>query len=414
MDKENVITVGAHLPENSRYLVEFNLEELARLVDTADGEVKHTFIQKIDKINSKYFIGYGKLGEIKDYILAFGNIESVVFDEALTPAQQRNLEEFLDVKVIDRTRLILDIFAKRANTSEGKLQVELAQLQYMLPRLTGKGIALSQQKGGIGTKGPGEKKLEVDARRIRDRIAKLKKDLVNIKKIREQQRSKRKNYSIPFVAIVGYTNAGKSTLVRQFTDAEIFCEDKLFATLDPKVKKFILPNGQKILIADTVGFIQKLPHELIAAFRSTLEEIKEATLIIHLIDISIKHYDTQKKAVYNALKEIGVHDIPVIEVYNKSDLLESDTREKLEQEKNSLVISAKNKFGFKKLIFEIIENLRQFMVHARFFIPYSDLDIVHDIYEQGVVYSVNYESDNICVEADVSKDMYAKLKKYEG
>jgi len=319
---EKVLLVGLKVRGKERFSTDSSMNELVLLAKTAKVYVAKTILQSRNEIDPAYLIGYGKVLEITS-ICQENGIHTVIFDKDLTPTQQRNLEEQTNCKIIDRTRLILDIFGRRAHSIEGKLEVELAQLEYLLPRLTGRGVSLSQQYGGIGTKGPGEKKLEIDRRKIRDRIAHLKTELEHIRLNRAQQRRKRIESEIPLVGIVGYTNAGKTSLFNALTRAGSFVEDKLFATLDTKVRRIFI-NQRPVLFSDTVGFIDNLPHSIVAAFRATLEEINYATLLVHVIDVS-ENIEKQTKVVNNILDELGVSDKPFITVYNKIDLVTSLT-----------------------------------------------------------------------------------------
>jgi GTP-binding protein HflX len=296
-----------------------SMEELASLADTAGVDVIDTMMQNLDVPDKKYFVGKGKAQEIRALAEATGST-TVIFDQELSGAQVRNLEETLDMKIIDRTQLILDIFAGRAKTREGILQVELAQLSYLLPRLSGHGKNLSRLGGGIGTRGPGETKLETDRRHIRDRITELKRQLDAVTAHRNLHRERRRKAGAVQVALVGYTNAGKSTLLRQLTQADVLAEDKLFATLDPTSRNLILPSGKEIILTDTVGFIQNLPHDLVAAFRATLEEAAEADLLLHVVDTSSPMRERQRKVVEEVLQELGAGGKPTLIVYNKIDL----------------------------------------------------------------------------------------------
>ena len=310
---ERILLVGVSL-DNEEDTIE-SLAELAELTKTAGGEVVREVYQNREQIHPGTYVGKGKLEEIRD-IIEEDDIDAVVCDDELSPAQLRNLNEYLDIKVLDRTIMILDIFAMRARTSEGKIQVELAQLKYRSSRLVGLRSSLSRLGGGIGTRGPGEKKLEMDRRIIRERIAALNRELEGIKKSRAVARKKRLESKLPLACIVGYTNAGKSTLLNELTDAEVLSEDKLFATLDPTTRVYEYEDGQEILLTDTVGFINKLPHHLVDAFRSTLEEAKYADIIIHVVDISNPNYSHHMDVVYDTLKLLDVKDKPVITVYN--------------------------------------------------------------------------------------------------
>ncbi len=315
---EKVILVGCQLPKTEDEAFSYTMSELASLTKTANGEVLVQLSQKRERIHPATYIGKGKVDEL----LALSEElepDLIIFNDELSPSQQRNLSAALDVKIIDRTQLILDIFATRAKSKEGKLQVELAQLQYLLPRLSGQGINLSRQGGGIGTRGPGETQLETDRRHIRTRIHEIKMQLAAIVSHRNRYRERRKKNQAFQVALVGYTNAGKSTLFNRITDAGTFEEDLLFATLDPMTRKMTLSSGYQALLTDTVGFIQDLPTTLVAAFRSTLEEVKEADLILHVVDSSNEDYVNHEKTVYKLLEELKVTTIPVLTVYNKQD-----------------------------------------------------------------------------------------------
>ena len=319
---EKVLLVGLKVRGKEGFSTDSSMNELALLAKTARAHVAKTIVQSRNEIDPACLIGYGKVLEIASICQEMG-IHTVIFDKDLTPTQQRNLEEQTNCKIIDRTRLILDIFGQRAHSMEGKLEVELAQLEYFLPRLTGRGISLSQQYGGIGTKGPGEKKLEVDRRKIRDRITHLKSELEHIRLNRAQQRRKRIESEIPLVGIVGYTNAGKTSLFNALTRAGAFVEDKLFATLDTRVRRMFI-NQKPVLFSDTVGFIDNLPHSVVAAFRATLEEIDYANLLVHVVDVN-EDIEKQTKVVHKVLGELGVSDKPFVTVYNKIDLITSLT-----------------------------------------------------------------------------------------
>lgn len=353
---ENVILAGVTLkttPYNTS-----SLEELKRLAHTAGGTVVHTFQIRVQAFNSATLIGSGKMEEIAETV-RLANAQTVIFDDEISPAQQKNLEEIIPAKVIDRTRLILDIFAQRARTQEGKLQVELAQLKYLLPRLGGQGTALMQQKGGIGLRGPGETKLEYDKRRLRLRISKLEKEIEQVKKERGLRRERRTQIPLPQIAIVGYTNAGKSTLLNVLTRQNaVYADDKLFATLDPTTRRVHMPAGGEMLFTDTVGFIQKLPHSLVSSFRATLEETSFADVILHVHDASSPHRNAQAETVRQIITDLGAQTIPVIDVFNKIDLL-SPARLALLQAQNpqGSFISAGNKLGLTELLEQVEENV---------------------------------------------------------
>lgn len=353
---ENVILAGVTLktaPHDTS-----SLEELKRLAHTAGGTVVHTFQIRVQAFNSATLIGSGKMEEIAETV-RLTNAQTVIFDDEISPAQQKNLEEVIPAKVIDRTRLILDIFAQRARTQEGKLQVELAQLKYLLPRLGGQGTALMQQKGGIGLRGPGETKLEYDKRRLRLRISKLEKEIEQVKKERGLRRERRTQIPLPQIAIVGYTNAGKSTLLNVLTRQNaVYADDKLFATLDPTTHRVHMPAGGEMLFTDTVGFIQKLPHSLVSSFRATLEETSFADVILHVHDASSPHRTAQAETVRQIITDLGAQTIPVIDVFNKIDLL-SPARLALLQAQNppGSFISAGNKLGLTELLEQVEENV---------------------------------------------------------
>lgn len=320
MKTEKAILVHLSTSLQDKAEAEIQVKELQGLAQAAGAEVLEKVIQYRPEVNPKYYIGEGKVQDLKSLISSI-KATCVIFDHNLSPIQQRHLEEVLQVKVLDRTQLILDIFAQRALSKEGKLQVELAQLSYLLPRLSGKGQSLSRLGGGIGTRGPGEKKLEEDRRRIKDRITRIKKDIYHVQRHRQKQRKSRRKYPLPTVSLVGYTNAGKTSLFNALTQEKHLASPKLFATLDPTLRRVTYPDGVSFFLSDTVGFIRNLPLELISAFKATLEEVKEADCLLHVIDISSPHLHQQISAVEKILEEIGAVDIPIIKVFNKIDLL---------------------------------------------------------------------------------------------
>jgi GTPase len=327
----------------------------------------------------------------------------------------RNIEKILDRKVLDRTQLILDIFAQRAKTSEGKLQVELAQIDYFLPRLTGKGIALSRLGGGIGTRGPGETKLEFDRRRLRERRTRLLKQLEHVKQIRQLQRSSRSEIPLPIVALIGYTNGGKTTLFNRLTGSKGFASPILFATLDPAMKSIRAANKQLILISDTVGFIQKLPHELVAAFRATLEEVVQAHVLLHVIDVSNANVDEQIEAVRKTIRELGVQEKPVIHVLNKIDLLDNNTT-MLQSFRNQLgnvvAISAETGQGLEELVKTIAETLTDFWQRIQLSIPLREQSLIAQLHDQGKVYAKHYRDEHIELDVELPKKLAEKLRHY--
>ena len=356
------------------------------------------FLQEKAELDPSYLVGKGKLQEIQDAVVGW-QADLVVFDEDLTTAQLRNLEEFLGTKVIDRSELILDIFTQRARSREGKLQVELAQLEYLLPRLTGRGLALSRLGGGIGTRGPGETKLETDRRTIRVRLSRIKKDLQRLEQRRELQRRKRQGVPIPTVSLVGYTNAGKSTLFNLLTREETYVSKRMFATLDPLVRKATFDSGQEILLSDTVGFIRKLPHTLVAAFHATLEETLQADLILHVIDVSHPNHPALRQAVYEVLDEIGLGDTPILECYNKIDLLNHIPR--VGSSHDHVLTSALAGEGVARLLdrIELLINRNYRDVHLT--IPFDRGDVVSQLRERARIRVQEYREDGIHLEASL-------------
>ncbi len=400
---ERVLLVGVSVGNEEE--TKQSLLELKELSSTAGAEVAGMVIQNRKQIHPGTYVGKGKLEEIKE-IIADKDIDTVVCDDELSPAQLCNLNDYLDVKVIDRTIMILDIFAMRAATSEGKIQVELAQLNYNLSRLVGVRSSLSRLGGGIGTRGPGEKKLEMDRRLIRERISALNHELENVKKSREVSRKKRNESKIPLVAITGYTNAGKSTLLNRLTDADILAEDKLFATLDPVTRIYKYENGQQILLTDTVGFINKLPHHLINAFRSTLEEAKYADVILHVADISNPRVKHQMDVVYDTLKSLGVVNKKIITVYNKTDKVTDEIITGSDRISDSTVrISAKNGDGLEHMMDCILEVLYGDMRYIETVIAYNDAGKIQGIRTYGQLLQEEYTKDGILIKARVPKDM---------
>ena len=395
------------------WTIEDSVEELKQLADTAGAQVVAKFMQKRPKPDPAFFIGKGKVQELALFVQQ-ENIDLCIFDDELSPAQQRNIEQAMGIRVLDRTALILDIFAQRARTNEGKLQVELAQLQYNLPRIMGKGLSLSRLGGGIGTRGPGETKLEVDRRRIRDRIAYIKECIGKVKSVRTLHRAGRNKASVPTVSLVGYTNAGKSTLLNTLTNSDIYAKDQLFATLDPTTRQLDLPNKQQAILTDTVGFIQRLPHQLVAAFQSTLEEVIEADVLLHVIDVSHELYKEQSNAVYHVLDQIGAKDKTIITVYNKIDKLPADSAlpARLAQEENSICISAKANINLDKLLELIAENLKLKAVEEYFLIPYSDSAAAARLHNVGTVLEQEYLAEGTKLKVRLAADQLGEFEKY--
>ena len=395
------------------WTIEDSVEELKQLADTAGAQVVARFLQKRPKPDPAFFIGKGKVQELALFVQQ-ENVDLCIFDDELSPAQQRNIEQAMGIRVLDRTALILDIFAQRARTNEGKLQVELAQLQYNLPRIMGKGLSLSRLGGGIGTRGPGETKLEVDRRRIRDRIAYIKECIGKVKSVRTLHRASRNKASVPTVSLVGYTNAGKSTLLNTLTNSDIYAKDQLFAILDPTTRQLDLPDKQQAILTDTVGFIQRLPHQLVAAFQSTLEEVIEADVLLHVIDVSHELYKEQSNAVYHVLEQIGAKDKTIITVYNKIDKLPEDSAlpARLAQEENSVCISAKAGLNLDKLLEMIAENLKMKAVEEYFLIPYSDSAIVAKLHSAGTVLEQEYLAEGTQLKVRLDANQLGEFEKY--
>ena len=404
--EERVILVG--ISEQDGDDAEDSLAELAELVKTAGASVVGTLIQKRERIHPGTYVGTGKVEEIAELIRSTG-ATGVVCDDELSPAQLKNLETLLDTKVMDRTLIILDIFASRATTSEGKIQVELAQLKYRLSRLTGLGRSMSRLGGGIGTRGPGEKKLEIDRRLINNRIAQLNRELKEVVKHREITRAKREKNAVPVVAIVGYTNAGKSTLLNHLTHAEVLEEDKLFATLDPTTRLLELEGQQKVLLTDTVGFIRKLPHHLIEAFKSTLEEAKYADYIFHVVDASNPQRDKQMHIVYETLDRLGVNNKKIVTLFNKMD--QADHEEPLQDFRadHILMISAAKEEGLEEVKSLLVEMLREDKIYVERVIPYAQAGVIQLVRSSGELISEQYVPKGIAIKAYVPMEVYGKL-----
>ena len=410
-ETERVILVGVSLTEQED--TRKSLDELKELASTAGAETVGTVIQSRDQVHPGTYVGKGKIDEIKDLLWEL-TATGIICDDELSPVQMKNLQDELDTKVMDRTLVILDIFAGRASTSEGKIQVELAQLKYRQSRLTGFGTAMSRLGGGIGTRGPGEKKLEMDRRLIKSRIAQLNRELKDVKRHREVTREQRSRNHIPVAAIVGYTNAGKSTLLNTLTGADILAEDQLFATLDPTTRERKLPSGQEILLTDTVGFINKLPHHLIDAFRSTLEEAKFADLILHVVDAANEQMDQQMYTVYETLNNLGVTDKPVITVFNKQDRPGFDGMARDFRADAVVRISAKTGEGIQELLETIEAVLRQQKIFIENLYSYREAAKIQLIRKFGELKSEEYREDGIYVQAYVPVEIYENVKVSRG
>ncbi len=380
-----------------------SLDELEELGQTAGAVTVAKVVQNREKVHPGTYIGKGKIEEVRRLVLST-NADTVVCDDELSPAQNHNLEEALNVKVIDRTVLILDIFAKRASTSEGKLQVELAQLRYRLSHLTGERSNLSRLGGGIGTRGPGEQKLEMDRPIIKQRITQVRKELVQVKHTRELTRKKRQENPVPVVAITGYTNAGKSTLLNKLTGAGVLSENKLFATLDPVTRKYEFENGGEMLFTDTVGFIRKLPHHLVQAFRGTLEEAKYADIILHVADCSNPDMDAQMFTVYETLDKLGIGDKKIITAFNKIDLENSGAVFKDLRADKTVMISARNGTGLEELLEVLKEAAKEGKRIVEKTFSYNEAAKVNEIHKTGQIIEEEYRNEGIYIKAQVPKE----------
>ncbi len=404
--EERVILVAVSTEETS--VAEDSLDELEELVSTAGAITIDKIIQNRERIHPGTYLGKGKIDEVRERIWELG-ATGVVCDDELSPAQLRNLEEALDTKVMDRTMVILDIFATRAVTREGKIQVELAQLKYRAARLVGMRSSLSRLGGGIGTRGPGEKKLEVDRRLIHERIGQLKAELEDVKRHRDVARQQRMKNHTPSAAIVGYTNAGKSTLLNKLTDANILAENKLFATLDPTTRNLLLPGGQQMLLTDTVGFIRKLPHNLVEAFKSTLEEAKYCDIILHVVDCANPQMDMQMYVVYETLKELEIRDKEIITVFNKTDLADGKNVPRDLSSDYQVKISAKTGDGLDELLNLLESILRSRRIYLEHTYPYQEAGKIQTIRKYGQLLKEEYTEEGILVNAYVPAELYTSL-----
>jgi GTP-binding protein HflX len=400
--REKIVLVGVTVPPAHEDETERHLDELALLVDTAGADEAARVMQRRDHLDPATFVGKGKAEELRDLSNAV-DADTVVFDDELTPAQSRNLEKILGRTAIDRTAVILDIFAQNARTQEGKAQVELAQLRYRLPRLRGRGLQLSQQAGGIGTRGPGETQLEVDRRRLVRRMNRLESDLRRLTQQRRLQRKARRRSRLAGVSLVGYTNAGKSTLLNALTDAGVLVEDRLFATLDPRTRRLDLPGGESVLLSDTVGFVRKLPHQLVEAFRSTLEVVTESDLLVHVVDSTSPDPESQIEAVRAVLDEIGAGEVPELLAFNKSDA--SPEAERLaSRHPGSVVISALDGSGMEELLTAIGDRIRAAAHVVELVVPYDRGDVLAAVHREGEVLTEVHEeaSSRVRVRVDAA------------
>lgn len=414
-NKYKALIVGVNL--NSRENFEESMEELKNLTEACDYEVAGRMEQNLKSIHPAYYMGTGKVEELKPYLEEL-EIDVVVFNDELSPMQLKNLEKTLDIIVLDRTSLILEIFAKRAKTKEARLQVDVAQLQYILPRLKGAYEALGRQGGGAGLKnrGAGEKKIELDRRRIEDQITELQKRLKEISKKREVQRKRRAKSGMPMVALVGYTNAGKSTLMNEAVERyggddtkKVWVKDMLFATLDTSIRKIELPNQKSFLLSDTVGFVSNLPHNLIKAFHSTLEEVREADLLLHVVDISNPDYREQMKITEDTLQQIGALDIPMLSVYNKADLTDIEIPKLIE---DKVYISAKEGIGIEILMEGIERKVFKTYKKARFLIPFDEGEVVSYLNQNTTVLNQEYKPEGTMLEVECREQDYEKYREY--
>ncbi len=408
---EKAILVSVEKNEDLR---PYALQEMTALVETAGAEVVGEFFQRRDRPDPAYYIGPGKTEEL------YAGVQDtkanlVIVDSELSPAQARNLEEAVKCRVIDRTQLILDIFAQRAQTREGKLQVQLAQLTYLLPRLGNLYTKFERQQGGIGVRGgAGETKLETDRRKVRDTISDLEAQLGEVRNIRQQQRANRRRLPFPTAALVGYTSAGKSTLLNALAGSDVLADPKLFATLDPTTRRVVLPEGWAILLTDTVGFVRNLPTHLVAAFRATLEETVEADFLIHVVDVSHPHYEVQMDAVIETLESLGAADKPTITVFNKADLIKDQyvLRELIADTENACYISAAKREGLSQLMDRVIATMGELLADVHLSIPYAKSNLVQQCYEYGRVVHIEYEESGISVHAKITRELAGRLSEY--
>lgn len=394
--------------DTGEFDIDISLDELEELAKSAGAEVNGRIVQKKDRPDASTFLGSGRLEEAAEYIKS-REIDLVIFDHDLSPSQQRNIENILQTTVIDRTTLILDIFAQRAKTSDGRLQVELAQLKYRLPRLSGQGNSLSRLGGGIGTRGPGESKLESDRRHIRRRIHALEEQLDELAKRRDIMHNRRKKEDVICVAIVGYTNVGKSTLLNTLTNAGVLAEDMLFATLDPTSRALLLPDGRKVMLIDTVGLVSRLPHHLVEAFQSTLEEATNANLILNVCDVSSPEFNTQLEVTSELLKDLGAEHVPVLTVLNKCDRV---LMPPLTPSPKTVAISAKTGAGLSQLLEKVVLNLPQTHKRMTLILPYTESGLSSEIRINGKIYKEEFRDEGIFLDANIDLRIVHKLEEY--
>jgi GTPase len=410
---EKTVLVGLEHDGVTRWDLEESLSELRELAATAGANVVDTVTQKLQHPTAPYYIGKGKAEEVAAICTEHG-AGSIIFDDELSPAQGRNLESVTSKKILDRTQLILDIFARRARSREGRLQIELAQLQYLLPRLTRMWTHLSRQTGGIGTRGPGETQLEVDRRRVQERIARLQKDLEEVRKHRAIQREGRARHQWPVVAIVGYTNAGKSSLLNRLTKAGVLAEDKLFATLDPTTRQFVLPNKLKVLFTDTVGFIRKLPTTVIESFKATLEELKSADLLVHVVDVSHPQWEEHIAATESVISELDAAGKHTLIVFNKIDRVSNPEaiEAALARYPHSVAVSVKTGENLEQFVDELQNQLSAWRLRQKFRIPQSDSVALAELHRAGHVVEIAYEGDDALVTAHIPPALETKFARY--
>ena len=410
--RERIVLVGVTLGGHTDTETDEGLDELSLLIDTAGADEVARITQRRDVPDTAFYIGKGKVDELHEVCLAL-DADTVVFDNELTPGQQYNLERVLGRTALDRTAVILDIFAQNAHTQEGKAQVELAMLRYRLPRLRrGAKAGLSQQGGGIGTRGPGETRLEVDRRRIMRRIEKLERDLKDLQRTRQTQRKGRGRSGLASVVIVGYTNAGKSTLLNALTRAGVLAQDRLFATLDPTTRRLALPGGEPVLLTDTVGFIRQLPHGLIESFKSTLEVAAEADMLVHVVDASAVHPDQQITAVREVLAEIGADTVPEFIVFNKADLLDDGAAQLVADHQGSVAVSALNNKGLGDFLTRLADRMRAISRITELVVPFERGDIVASVHREGEVVSIEEADNGLRIRARLSEASVGRLREF--